>query len=69
MTSILAVISNLFSLFKLIKELTGLWRQAQREGWLNESTVTLDQLEKAKSDEERKALAKRLAELGIFPRG
>lgn len=68
MTSILSAITGLVELAKMLRDLFALWKKARAEGWFEDAIKVLDRVKEAKSDEERKALARELARIGSFPR-
>lgn len=68
MTQIIAAISSLVELVRMARELFALWQKARAEGWLEDAVKVLDRVKEAKTDEERKKLARELARVGMFPR-
>ena len=64
-----AAIKAAMEVVNLVKNLFALYRRAKREGWLNDAAVVLEKVKTAKTDEERRELARELAKIGIFPRG
>lgn len=68
MTSVLSAITGLVELAKMLRDLLALWKKARAEGWFDDAIKVLDRVKEAKSDEERKALARELARIGSFPR-
>lgn len=68
MTALLSGITALVELVKMVRDLFSLWQKARAEGWLEDVVVVLDRVKEAKTDEERKKLARELARLGSFPR-
>jgi hypothetical protein len=67
-TSVLSAITGLVELAKMLRDLLALWKKARAEGWFDDAIKVLDRVKEAKSDEERKALARELARIGSFPR-
>jgi hypothetical protein len=61
MPQIVEGIKALLELFRLVSGLLSLYAQARREGWLQEGREVAKAIQEAKTDEERKALAKRLS--------
>lgn len=68
MTAFLSGITAIVELLKMLRDLFALWQKARAEGWLDDAVKALDRVKEAKTDEERKALARELARLGSFPR-
>jgi hypothetical protein len=63
-----SAIQGIIQLLMMLKDLVVLYQKAKQEGWLKDATETLERVKRAKTDEERKELARRLAEVGMFPR-
>jgi len=63
----LEAIAAIGSLIKLLQKVFSLWRKAKREAWVSDAVDTLSEIKEAKTDEDRKRLARRLAELGNSP--
>lgn len=68
MTGILSGITALVELLKMLRDLFSLWQKARAEGWLEDAVKVLDRVKEAKTDEERKRLAREMARLGSYPR-
>jgi hypothetical protein len=68
MTGFFAGLTAVVELLKMLRDLFTLWQKARAEGWLNDVVTVLDRVKEAKTDEERKALARELARLGSYPR-
>lgn len=67
MTAILSAITALVELAKMLRDLLALWKKARAEGWLEDAITALEKVKEAKTDEERKALARELARIGSLP--
>ncbi len=63
----MAFLTNLFAVLKgLYDAIVGAiarYKQAKKEGWIADQEIVYDAIEKAKSDTERRELAKRLADV------
>lgn len=68
MSAVFGAITALVELIKMLRDLFSLWQKARAEGWLEDAMKVLDRVKEAKTDEERKALARDLARVGMFPR-
>lgn len=62
-----SAIQGVIQLIFMLKDLVVLYQKAKQEGWLQDATETLERVKRAKTDEERKELARRLAKAGMFP--
>ena len=60
---ILGAIEFLKELWGAIKSAIAAWRQAKKEGWIADHEAVTAAIRDAKTDEERRALAKRLADV------
>jgi signal transduction histidine kinase len=68
MTAFFSGLTAIVELLKMLRDLFSLWQKARAEGWMEDVVVVLDRVKEAKTDEERKRLARELARLGSFPR-
>lgn len=68
MTAFISGLTALMELVKMLRDLFSLWQKARAEGWLEDAVKVLDRVKEAKTDEERKKLARELARVGMFPR-
>lgn len=62
MATILGIINGLIEIVNLFKQAWALYQQAKVEGWIQEGKKIADGITNAKTDEERKALVKKLAD-------
>lgn len=62
MGTILAVLKFLSDLWSVVSSAIRAWRQAKKENWIIEHDSVHEAIRNAKTDEERRELAKRLAE-------
>ncbi len=62
-TSILNALGFLKELWGVIKQAIAAWKQARKEGWVEDHEAVTSAIRNAKTDEERRALAKKLADL------
>lgn len=62
----LQAIAAIGTLIKMLMEIIALWNKSRREGWVSDAVDTLTKIKEAKTDAERKELARRLAQLGNF---
>lgn len=63
LTSILNALGFLKELWGVIKQAIAAYRQARKEGWVQDHEAVTAAIRDAKTDGERRALAKRLADL------
>ena len=62
MAQILAALKLLLEFVSLCKGLFEMYRQAHKEGWLEDGRALAKQIKEAKTDDERRALLRRLVE-------
>jgi hypothetical protein len=60
---ILSALGFLKELWGVIKQAIAAWKQARKEGWIADHDAVTTAIRDAKTDEERRALAKKLADL------
>jgi hypothetical protein len=68
MTEFFSGLTGIVAFLKMLRDLFSLWQKARAEGWYEDAVKVLDRVKEAKTDEERKKLARELARLGSFPR-
>ena len=62
MNTILSLFKMISELWNLINGAIALWQASKREGWIQDGQKLTDAIKNAKTDEERKALVRRLAD-------
>lgn len=67
MIGFLAFLTSLKDLFMLVKEVVGLYQKARLEGWIEEGKTLAENIKKAQTDEERKALVRHLSKWTSAP--
>lgn len=60
---ILGALEFLKELWSAIKSAIAAWKQAKKEGWIEDHEAVTAAIRNAKTDEERRALAKKLADI------
>ena len=65
--TVIAAIKGVVELIFMLRDLVVMYRQARAEGWLEDAKRTLDAVKTAKSDDERRRLARELSRVGFFP--
>lgn len=61
LAGVIAAIRGLMELVVLLKEALALYKQAKKEGWIQEGREIAARIKGAKTDEERKKLVRELA--------
>lgn len=61
METVAKIIQFLSDLVSVIKEAVSMWNRAKREGWISDLEVVTRAIKEAKTDEDRRLLAQRLA--------
>jgi len=62
-SQILGALEFLKELWGVIKQAIAAWKQARKEGWIADHDAVTAAIRDAKTDEERRALAKKLADI------
>ena len=62
MSNLAVALKALLDVFLLVKQLLTLYKQAKREGWLDEGRELAKSITEAKTDEERRDLVRRLSQ-------
>ena len=63
LTSILNALGFLKELWGVIKQAIAAWQKARKEDWIADHDTVTHAIRDAKTDEERRALAKKLADI------
>ena len=65
-SSILTSIKGIIEIYRSLKSLVEIYQKEVKEQFYQQAFKTVEEIKNAKSDEERAALAKKLAEGGLF---